>query len=114
MGRCCMRCVPVIVWGMFCAAKYAVRNRMAVPAAIMSTRLFFVWSAWSMTWVSSQSDRLFGLFFPPASALIMRTLADMLLLAGSCGAAFSRCGAIMVVCMCMFWGCVLLVSAGRS
>ena len=61
IGLCCMRSVPVSV----CVSpafsdKYAVMNRMAVPAALISIISGISFKAFTITSVSSQLERLLG------------------------------------------------------
>ena len=65
------------------AAKYAVRKRIAVPAAFISTVCGRLFRALSITSVSSQSEMLSGRMSPPAKACIIRARLLMLFEAGS-------------------------------
>ena len=73
--------------------RYAVRKRIAVPAAMMSMVSLFSASALIITNVSSQSDRLHGGVVPRASALMMSARLLILLEAGSCIVDFTTEGA---------------------
>ena len=97
MGRCFMRSVPVSRWlPLSVAARKAVMNRMAVPAAWMSMVSGMSFSALTMTSVSSQSLRLSGSSVPPDNAQMMSARFDILFEAGSATVARSLSGLLIV------------------
>ena len=57
IGRFFIRSVPVIVHSPTTLDKKAVRNRIAVPAAFISKSRSFEFNAFTITSVSSQSDK---------------------------------------------------------
>ena len=92
MGLWSIRSVPVMVCTPGVTARKAVMNLIAVPAAFMSITSGMSFSAFTMTSVSSQSDRFSGIGPPPASACMMSALLLMLFDAGSVIVALSFSG----------------------
>lgn len=104
MGRCCMRAVPVRrCCSSGCTAKKAVRKRMAVPAAPMSTTSPRERSPSTITRVSSQSDRLPMSAFPPAKASRTSARLQILFEAGRLMRQSICEGAVILSCILNEW-----------
>ena len=99
MGLFFILSVPVMTCSPSVVARYAVMNLMAVPAAFMSIVSGLSFRAFTITSVSSQSDRLSGMIPLPASALIIRALLLMLFDAGNFTVQSSAAGAVMMYCI---------------
>ena len=68
MGRCFILSVPVMVCVPGVTARKAVMKRIAVPPALMSIVSGMFHRAFTITSVSSQSDRCSGSISPPERA----------------------------------------------
>ena len=99
MGRCCIRGVPVRRRVPGVTLRQAVRKRIAVPAAPMSTVSDGCSRARITTRVSSQSLRFSGRVPPPDKAWRMRTRLLMLFEAGNSMAACKVSGAWRIYCI---------------
>lgn len=102
MGRWRIRSVPVMVCVPGVMLRYAVRNRIAVPAAMMSITSGIVLNARSMTCVSSQSERFLTsgtclAQFRAASVWMTSARLLILLLAGSCACTRSLSGGYIMI-----------------
>ena len=98
MGRCFIRSVPVMMRLPGVTERYAVRNRMAVPAAMMSmVSPALACKARIMTCVSSQSDKFSGWSSPFPKALMMSARLLMLFEAGNWMVARMLSGGVILI-----------------
>lgn len=107
-----MRSVPVITCSPGCVARNAVRNRIAVPAPLMSISYGRRCIASIITSVSSQTERFCGSMSPHDSACMISARLLMLFDAGRAIVALIVWGAVIVYCMMLlfFFQCSEFVS----
>lgn len=103
IGRCFMRSVPVMTCVPCVTDRNAVRNRMAVPAAMISITGVISCKARIMTRVSSQSERFSGWNPLPASAFIMSARLQILLEEGSWMRVCISAGGVIFIRFMLIW-----------
>ena len=99
IGRWHIRSVPVMTCVPGRTERKAVMKRIAVPAALISMTSGMSVRAFTITSVSSQSDRLQGITSPPARALMTRARLLMLLDDGKSISPTICLGAVSSYCM---------------